>query len=158
MQERAAQAVPIKPSTSAPTHTLRLAALPTAPHLARIFVTTTARQWQVNPLCIEVAELLVSELVTNAVKQTGRFEGPPTPRPTERVAVVIVRVRLTDGALLRLDVWDHDQSPPVLAEQDEAAETGRGLFLVDALAQRWGCDSPAGCGMNGKVVWAEVAA
>src|SRR3954469_1733761 len=69
--------VATQPSTPRiPQRSLRLAALPTAPHLARVFVTHAARQLQLSSECAETAELIMSELVTNAVKQVGRVTGP----------------------------------------------------------------------------------
>jgi len=132
---------------------LRLAALPTAPGVARVFVTGAVRAWNLSGECAETAELLASELVTNAVKQTGRVKGPPTPGPTEPVAIVRVRVRFIRN-VIRLEVWDNDQSPPRPAEQSPDAEGGRGLFLVEALSQHWGVFTPP---VGGKVVWCEVA-
>ncbi|MGA5201695.1 MULTISPECIES: ATP-binding protein [Streptomyces] len=84
----------------------------------------------------DVAELLVGELVTNAVVHAGS------------------RLRLTLFAahgVLRCEVADTERRVPrVLAAG--TGESGRGMFLVDALAQRWGChrDGP------GKTVWFEL--
>lgn len=132
---------------------LRLAALPTAPGVARAFVAGAVRAWRLPGECAQTAELLVSELVTNAVKQTGRVEGSPTPGPTEYVAIVRVRVRLVRD-VVRIEVWDNDQTRPEPAEQSPDAESGRGLFLVEALSQRWGVFTSS---VSGKVVWCEVA-
>ena len=132
--------------------TLRLAALPTAPGIARAFVTQVGAGLGVPDACTETAQLLASELVTNAVKQTGRVDGPPMPLPAEFVAVVSLRVGTTAGAV-RLEVWDNDPTPAVLAEQSLTSEGGRGLFLVEALSREWGCyESRKG----GKVVWCDV--
>ena len=131
---------------------IRLAALPTAPGMARVFVKNVAAAWSIQGEAVEQAELVISELVTNAVKQTGRVVGAPTPRPTEPVAVVSVRVEL-HAAILRMAVWDSDTSAPVLQEPTDELEGGRGLFLVAAMTERWGHYFPA---TGGKVVWAEV--
>jgi anti-sigma regulatory factor (Ser/Thr protein kinase) len=132
--------------------THRLAAMPTAPRLARVFVRQVARDWKLPEQCAETVELLVSELVTNAVKQTGRVVGPPTPGATEHVAVVVLRLRVV-GTALRIEVWDNDPMPPKKADQDPDSENGRGLVLVEALSEQWGCYVPTG---GGKVVWCEV--
>ncbi len=93
----------------------------------------------------EVAVLLVSELVTNAIVH-GR-----TPLELRAAAA---------GSALRVEV--HDQDPrraPVLREQvvgnpDALNSGGRGLQLVDTLADRWGwSDNP-----GGKMVWFELDA
>lgn len=120
--------------------------------MARAFVTLAVREWGLPEPCAETAELVTSELVTNAVKQTGRADGPPTPGPTEQVAVISVWVHVV-GVVLRIEVWDNDTTPPQKREQRPDAENGRGLFLVEALSKRWGAYTP---NVGGKVVWAEV--
>ena len=84
----------------------------------------------------DVAELLVSELATNALRHSaGRF-------------------RLTLWAahgVLRCEVSDGGRREPRVCEAG-AAESGRGMFLVEALALRWGCH-PEG---PGKTVWFEL--
>ena len=132
---------------------LRLAALPTAPSLARAFVTHTTRNWPVSDDCRESLQLLVSELVTNAARHTGRVDGPPTPLPTEPVAVVGLQIRLL-GPAVRLEVWDNDPMPAVRADLSLEAENGRGLFLVEALSRAWGSYTHQA---GGKVVWCDVA-
>jgi anti-sigma regulatory factor (Ser/Thr protein kinase) len=73
----------------------------------------------------ETAELLVSELVTNAV----RFSGDPG-------EIVSLSLRYFPGGLL-IEVRDSSDNPPVLSDVSEHAENGRGLMLVDALATEW---------------------
>ncbi|MFI6576174.1 ATP-binding protein [Nocardiopsis sp. NPDC050513] len=94
----------------------------------------------------DAAVLVVSELVTNAVEH-GR---PP------------VRVNLTwvdDGAhsTLRLDVHDQGRiaSYPAAEHADDDAESGRGLFIVDHLAVRWGLTQDP---VHGTHAWAEIMA
>ena len=85
-----------------------------------------------------VAELLVSELVTNAVlhARTG------------------IRVVLhTDGAALRVSVFDENPRVPVYEACPAEATSGRGLSLVEGLAGAWGVDRL----QDGKVVWFELA-
>ncbi len=89
----------------------------------------------------EVAVLLVSELVTNAILY-GR-------------APLELRAH-TEGSALRVEVRDQEPaSPPVLRGDVNLTEIGgRGLQLVDTLADRWGWSAEA----TGKVVWFELDA
>jgi anti-sigma regulatory factor (Ser/Thr protein kinase) len=84
--------------------------------------------------------LCVSELATNAL-----VHGVPPGRG------FLLRVRY-DGAVLRVEVHDSGSGWPCLAEG--AGEGGRGLRIVDALADKWG----VGHRDPGKVVWAEFTA
>jgi anti-sigma regulatory factor (Ser/Thr protein kinase) len=125
---------------------LPLAALPTAPGVARGHVRAVAREWGLGELA-DTAELLVSELVTNAVQASQRLKTGATP---------VIHLWITsDGATtLVLHVWD--ASPELPAVQDVAADDdhGRGLFLVETLSKDWGSYHKAG----GKVVWAMITA
>jgi anti-sigma regulatory factor (Ser/Thr protein kinase) len=89
----------------------------------------------------EVAVLLVSELVTNAILH-GRA-------PLELRAQAL-------GSAVRVEVQDQDPArPPVLRHDVDLTEVGgRGLQLVDTLADRWGWAERDG----GKVVWFELDA
>lgn len=134
---------------------LRLGALPTAPQQARRFVAGMLDRWNVPPETVEVAELITSELATNAVRHTGRIDGPTEPRATETVTVIFVRVGFVYGSVV-IEVWDNSRVAPVLNDDpfDMDAEGGRGLFLVKELTKDWGYWLPP---MGGKVVWAAVA-
>jgi anti-sigma regulatory factor (Ser/Thr protein kinase) len=133
---------------------IRLDGLPSAPGTARRFVVTALAAWGVSQSTRETVELLVSELVTNAVKQTGRASGPAETFQFEPVALVVLRVRLF-GRRVLVEVWDCDPEPPLLQEQVSDAESGRGLFLVSVLAKQWSYYLPQ---LGGKVVWFEVEA
>jgi serine phosphatase RsbU (regulator of sigma subunit) len=89
-------------------------------------------------MTIEDAELIVSELVTNAVLH-GR-----TP------ATLRVR-RLAD--CIRVEVEDAGRDLPVRMRTTDEAMTGRGLDMVAALASAWGIDAGTA---GGKIVWAEL--
>ncbi|UNS98187.1 ATP-binding protein [Streptomyces tubbatahanensis] len=91
-------------------------------------------------------ELIISELVTNAVRARA---------PQDRSVGVRIR-HLPGEGLLRLEVSDAGEGRPVLREPDDDELGGRGLLLVDALAHRWGVDERMG-GI-GKTVWAELKA
>ncbi|MGW3644532.1 ATP-binding protein [Streptomyces sp. NPDC000878] len=86
--------------------------------------------------------LLVSELATNAVRH-----GPLMEREFE-VAITA----LTDGSCL-IEVSDEDPTEPRLREVDEWEEHGRGLHLVENMAEAWGVWNR---GRHGKTVWALV--
>lgn len=83
-------------------------------------------------------ELLVSELVTNAV-----LHASSAPRLAVRVESDVVRV----------EVYDADPTLPVLRTPDAERAGGRGMHLVTSLATRWGAEPHEG----GKVVWFEVS-
>ncbi|MER5752758.1 ATP-binding protein [Streptomyces sp. NPDC002088] len=102
--------------------------------------------WGVNQEVLDSAELVLSELVTNALRVRV---------PSGRQVGVRIARSLEDG-LLRLEVSDAGSGrPEVRAPGDEEAG-GRGLLLVEALAHRWGVQERAG-GI-GKTVWAELKA
>ncbi|MEU3567537.1 ATP-binding protein [Kitasatospora sp. NPDC036755] len=92
----------------------------------------------------DTAELLLGELFANAVQHSDA----PDDRHIE------IRFALS-GSRLRLEVHDAGTGRPYLHTPNPDDEHGRGLFLVNELAERWGSASrPGGIG---KVVWALVA-
>ena len=135
------------PSPSWPLQTrLPLAALPTAPGVARGHVRVIAREWGLTDLA-DTAELLVSELVTNAVQASAKLRtvGPP-----------VIHLWVTsDRASVVIHVWDASGDMPVRRATDELDEDGgRGLLLVETLSKDWGAYTKA----EGKVVWCLIAA
>ncbi|WUH92366.1 helix-turn-helix domain-containing protein [Streptomyces sp. NBC_00433] len=93
-----------------------------------------------------VAELVVSELVTNAVQHA---HGPED-------ALVETRFERLPGGDLRIEVHDANENKPELRQLSADAESGRGLALVDALTGgRWGASAREGVG---KLLWAECGA
>ncbi|MGP4000357.1 SpoIIE family protein phosphatase [Streptomyces sp. 8N706] len=123
----------------------------------RLFPTSHVAEWDVPPDASAVAsvragcreklgewgleeigftmELIVSELVTNAI----RYGSPP------------IRVRLLHGRSLTCEVSDGSSTSPRLRRAATTDEGGRGLFLVAQFAQRWGTRYTPG----GKVIWTE---
>ncbi|WP_431677911.1 SpoIIE family protein phosphatase [Kitasatospora sp. KL5] len=102
------------------------------------------RRWQVPDL-IDTAELLSSELVTNAI------------RHTDRDAMFTARLYQVPGngrARLRVEVEDESDLWPTRRTPGEQASSGRGLMLVEALADGWGVE-PRG---SGKRMWFELSA
>ena len=133
--------------------TIKLAAVVTAVACAREFVGQTLKLWHLSALS-EKATLLVSELVTNAVRSTGSTDPEPDLAVLAGVPYVQVQVNSV-GRAVRVEVWDASQQLPVVQRQDPDAEGGRGLFLVQALSDRWGSYLPA---TGGKVVWFDLIA
>jgi serine phosphatase RsbU (regulator of sigma subunit)/anti-sigma regulatory factor (Ser/Thr protein kinase) len=102
---------------------------------ARSVIRRPLRRWGLTDL-LPTAELLVSELVTNAVRYAqGR-----------------IGLRLVLEKALVCEVLDDSAALPRLRHPDESDERGRGLQVVSQLAQRWGARRAA----SGKVVWCEL--
>ena len=92
----------------------------------------------VSPAAAQTAELLASELVTNAVMH-GRGN---------------VQVVMEYGAEgLAVTVTDEEPAPPVVTETPPSATGGRGMRLVEVLASSWGVKP----GPPGKAVWFRLA-
>jgi hypothetical protein len=110
---------------------------------SREFVRATLRDWALEQV-LDTAELVVSELATNALRHGLRGATPPGHRP---VCVGL----FGQSPFVLCTVADPADAPPILRPQNLAAETGRGLSVVDACAVRWGWHPLDG---GGKVVWA----
>lgn len=111
-------------------HRVPLAAGPAAPAQARGQVRAAICTWDA-PVDPDVAILLTSELVTNAI--------------THEAGETIVLVISCSGNQLRVDVHDSSCALPVPEDAPAEAETGRGLMLVNSLSSEWGCyRTPAG--------------
>ena len=131
-------------ATWLPQTNLALAALPTAVSCARGHARAVAHEWGLSTLA-DTAELLISELVTNSVQAYERSELRFDP-----VIVPVVRLRLaTDRLSLAIHVWDTSGELPILQDAAPDEIGGRGLLLVETLAEEWGAYREA----NGKVVW-----
>ena len=131
-------------SRKGPTVRHTLCALPadaTAARCARDVVGARCREWQLDADSIETAQLLVSELVGNAVRHAGRAHE--------------LTIDLTPSGL-RLGVTDAQDDCALLpAKQSLQSENGRGLWLIDLLAWAWGCEPD---GRGGKSVWCQLHA
>jgi len=131
---------------------LALAAVPTAVRCSRMLVSSCLRQWGLPSLAGD-SELVVSELVTNAVAATGVTETEPRWSQLAGLATIHVRVMLFEGSIV-IAVWDRNPAPPVLRQSEPDSENGRGLSIVAALCKRWDYFLLDG---DGKCVWAELA-
>ena len=115
----------------------RLPADPASAAAARRFVADVLGEWEV-PELLDTVLLLTSELVTNAVLYTADD--------------VELRLAMIDGRV-RVEVVDSSGERPVrLRSADPSATSGRGLLLVEAMADRWGVDVHG----VGKAVWFEL--
>jgi hypothetical protein len=130
---------------------LPLGALPTAIACARLHTKQVLWEWGLDGL-VDSAELVVSELTTNAQKASvgltgSRFDG------RWRLGVPPIRLWLcADKERVVIQVWDGNDRAPQPQETDLLAESGRGLLLVETLCAEWGTFIPEGA--SGKVVWA----
>jgi serine phosphatase RsbU (regulator of sigma subunit)/anti-sigma regulatory factor (Ser/Thr protein kinase) len=115
--------------------TWKLASELTSARRARMLVRRRLRRWGLAEL-IPTAELLASELVTNAVRYA---QGP--------IALRLVR----EGGLV-CEVFDDSAALPRLRHAGDEDERGRGLQVVSQLAQHWGARRTP----SGKVVWCEL--
>jgi anti-sigma regulatory factor (Ser/Thr protein kinase) len=113
----------------------RFPADPASAAKARRFLDTTLRGWQCEHL-VDVATLLASELVANAILHAGSS------------IEVVARV----NARLRIEVHDDNPRLPVRKHYSRMSATGRGLLLVERLAEEWGADPT----QLGKRVWFEL--
>jgi len=105
-----------------------------APARARAFVADAGLAWGLPALLIESAQLATSELVSNSVEH----------------ALSGVEITLgLDGRRLRIAVRDNSRVPPTHRPLRAADARGRGMALVDALADEWGVTPHD----DGKTVW-----
>ena len=113
---------------------------PRAAAQARRLITASGGTWPSS--LVDTAKLLISELVGNAVRH-GHGE-------------ISLRAQLTNRGSLRVEVSDGNPTaprvvdPPPTAEQD----SGRGMLIVQALADSWGTRS--NIGSSGKTVWFQL--
>ncbi|MFB6615092.1 SpoIIE family protein phosphatase [Streptomyces sp. NPDC085524] len=114
--------------------TWRLDADPAVVGDARHLVLDQLTAWDLDELAFST-ELIVSELVTNAIRHAG---GP-------------VRLRLIRADTLTCEVSDSSNTQPRMRRAQNSEEGGRGLYIVAQLSHRWG----SRCTLGGKTVWSE---
>ncbi|MPY48778.1 ATP-binding protein [Streptomyces acidicola] len=117
---------------------------PSTAEIGRKLVRDVLGVWHLDNLA-DVAALIISELIANAVRHT----------PCNSIRLIVGRPSAT-----RVRVGVVDRAPsrlPVLSQGSEDDESGRGLLLIDGIADRWGYD------LHGpdrrpwcKEVWAEL--
>ena len=118
---------------------LTLAATARAVGLARQATHEALASWRVAHVA-ETAALLVSELVTNAVRH-AQTDG----------SAVVLRLE-TAGSWLWIEVHDADPQVPQPRTPDRLEGSGFGFVLIEALADNWGVRAAT----IGKAVWAEL--
>ncbi len=114
---------------------------------ARRLAVATFAAWEMDPDQADLACLLVSEVATNAVVHASAQNPAPAYRPRE------FTLRLRRGAeTVWVEVLDLDLRLPRLRTARATDEGGRGLYLVEQLATRWGSRPTP----EGKAVWFEI--
>ena len=130
----------VLPADIVRTAQFRLDPVPESAGRARRSARTMLTDWRLGHL-VEDVDLVVSELVTNALLHTGASEDGSDK----------IRLELDlNGRRLTLRVVDSSPLPPMPEEAADTAESGRGLLLVDALAAEWDWEDLP----DGKAVWA----
>jgi anti-sigma regulatory factor (Ser/Thr protein kinase) len=104
---------------------------------ARLYVQTTLEAWGLVRL-MDDAKLIVSELVTNVLRHGA---GP-----------IVVRCAISEDARFVMEVGDSSPELPAIGDRDLLDVNGRGLVIVEALADNWGARTVEG----GKVTWAAL--
>lgn len=110
----------------------------TTPAAARRFVRAALESVEAEPVVIETAELLTTELVTNAIVHAGCKSH--------------LFIRAAKG-VVRVEVSDPDDRLPSMAAPNVDAVDGRGLVIVNGLASAWGVERTG----SGKTVWFELS-
>ena len=123
----------------------RLSSTRRGARLARLLAVGQLRAWPVSPAVTERAERIVAELAANAAIH-GRVQGRDF-----RLALSFDEAR----GILRIEVADTrgEKLPALGPTRSPDSESGRGLLLVAALADRWGTEPRHPVG---KTVWAEL--
>jgi anti-sigma regulatory factor (Ser/Thr protein kinase) len=106
--------------------------------LARSWLTGLLQGWEVGVACQDVAGLVLTELLSNAVRDA---EQPVTVHVTKEPLDLLV------------EIFDNSHRLPISRSVTPDDPSGRGLWMVRSLAREWGVREE----LDGKVVWARVA-
>ncbi len=117
---------------------------PSSATVARSKAVAVLREAGIQGDSLDAAEVVVGELVANAVSHA---------RTRFTVALTV------EDRVVRVEVFDHDGRAPALIRVAAMSARGRGLHLVSALTSQWGWQTTENRGgISGKVVWAELGA
>ncbi|MDX3402958.1 ATP-binding protein [Streptomyces sp. ME01-18h] len=131
-------------SVGHPTYSQTFPCEPSTAEIGRELVRDVLGVWHLDGLA-DRAALITTELIANASRHT----------PCPEIRLTVAR---PDATRLRVGVVDREPARlPILSQAADDDESGRGLLLVDAVADRWGYDLH-GSGRRpwGKEVWAEL--
>ncbi|WP_405671794.1 ATP-binding protein [Streptomyces sp. NBC_01530] len=131
-------------SVGHPTYSQTFPCKPSTAEIGRDLVRDVLGVWHLDGLA-DRAALIITELIANASRHT-------------RCSEIRLTVARPDATRLRVGVVDREPARlPILSQAADDDESGRGLLLVDAVADRWGYDLH-GSGRRpwGKEVWAEL--
>ncbi|MEV7865127.1 ATP-binding protein [Streptomyces sp. NPDC088124] len=121
-----------------PAYSQTMPCAPESARRARLLVSAACTAWGL-PGLTDSAALVVSELIGNSVRHSGSH-------------LVRVLVSLPEPGRVRVAVVDKSRTAPAPRTVDDSAEDGRGLVVVQALADRWGTEVLRW----GKQVWVEL--
>jgi anti-sigma regulatory factor (Ser/Thr protein kinase) len=132
------------------TSVLEFGPLPTAVPCARLHARNIFAEWRLPPGVAADAEVLVSELITNALRGTRSLRDPQP---------IALRLRVNAWWLL-IEAWDHcpgdPAARPVPFDSEsgrDLPEGGRGLAVIEAYSDHWGC---LRVNEQMKAVWCEL--
>ncbi|WP_415952361.1 ATP-binding protein [Streptomyces sp. KLOTTS4A1] len=126
---------------------VQLSPTPRGARLARLLATERLRGWDLPPAAVERAAHVIAELATNAVTH-ARIPG------RDFRLDLYVDTGPTETEALRIEVTDtRPERIPAPQLPESSAESGRGLLLVEAYADRWGV---TGGPHPRKTVWARI--
>lgn len=117
-------------------------------HAARDFTVTTLVRWGVTGRCEDIV-IVVSELLTNALRHALPGSGSTRSGWPVRLGL------LQPGQCVVCAVADPSRKVPVPRKPECLGESGRGLHVIAALSDQWGCTTP---GDRGKILWAMFSA
>lgn len=131
---------------------MMLAATMNAAGTARRYASSVLGRWGLDALQAS-ANLLVTELVTNAIKATGIAKPDPTYGEIyESVKPIFLCLYKHSGRIV-IEVWDASREVPKRRAPSDDDEGGRGMILIEGIAEAWGYRWPKS---GGKVVWCTV--
>jgi anti-sigma regulatory factor (Ser/Thr protein kinase) len=102
------------------------------PWMTRSTARYLLREWRASADVIEMAELLTSELATNAIR------AGPDGLPRGSYVPYITQALWHVPDLVVMEISDKSQKPPEVQFAEDESEGGRGLLLVESMSREWG--------------------